>query len=454
MDKSKVLIVDDSKINLSILAQMLGPLELDLLKAQSGPEALELVQEHDCALVLLDVYMPEMDGYEVAREMRKSEKTASVPIIFLTASNPEEKDLFAGYDAGAVDFLFKPVQPHVLQSKVRVFCDQDRQDRLVLEQLQEIEKQKDALEKEIQERNRIENALRESEVRYRALVELSPVSVGVQVNNRLVYFNTATMKLLGAAEREDIEGEALQNFAHPDNQRLLAGYIERMEKQGGRGEPLETRLLRLDGQEVDVEINAGCTIYEGNIGVQVAIQDITAHKALEKELRRLSHYDGLTGIANRRTFDECLEKEWRRAIRDKTRLSLIMVDIDSFKAFNDNYGHQAGDACLCRIAESMQQVVNRPGDMLARYGGEEFAVILPDTHTPGAAWIGEAMRKAVIEANIPHAFSKAAAHVTISIGVATMVPERESKPQKLIKHADSALYESKSNGRNRVTIQR
>ncbi|MFZ5799495.1 MAG: diguanylate cyclase domain-containing protein [Thermodesulfobacteriota bacterium] len=185
-----------------------------------------------------------------------------------------------------------------------------------------------------------------------------------------------------------------------------------------------------------------------------------AFRALEKSqrelaeanqiLQRLSSLDGLTGIPNRRRFDEVLKAEWHRAIRHSTSLSLIMLDIDFFKLYNDRYGHQGGDECLKKVAKALEKGGRRDTDLVARYGGEEFAVILPETGVKGAMEVAEIMRANVLDLKIPHESSKVSEQVTVSMGVATWVPERGSEPTDLISRADQALYKAKENGRNQV----
>jgi diguanylate cyclase (GGDEF)-like protein len=195
-------------------------------------------------------------------------------------------------------------------------------------------------------------------------------------------------------------------------------------------------------------------------------REIDRRKALEQEsfevtrlldaayqrLQHISFLDGLTEIANRRRFDEFIDLEWRRALRSSTPMSLIMIDIDFFKAYNDTYGHQSGDDCLKRVANALNTALNRPGDLAARYGGEEFAVVLAGTHPAGAAAVAEALRSRVEGLDIPHAGSRVSDRVTISLGVASMVPVRESSPADLISKADRALYAAKRAGRNRVQV--
>jgi len=166
------------------------------------------------------------------------------------------------------------------------------------------------------------------------------------------------------------------------------------------------------------------------------------------QLKRLTFIDGLTGIANRRHFDEFLEKEWLRNMRDNKPISLIMGDIDFFKNYNDIYGHQAGDDCLKQVAAILNNVAKRPGDLAARYGGEEFAVILSGTDLKQASVLAENANKKLREIRIPHSDSQAADYVTLSLGVASIIPKHGTKSYDLIKAADKALYKAKDSGRN------
>ncbi len=168
------------------------------------------------------------------------------------------------------------------------------------------------------------------------------------------------------------------------------------------------------------------------------------------ELRRISQLDALTGILNRRVFDETLEYECRRVTRESDFISLIMFDIDDFKPYNDTYGHQTGDQCLRLIAQTLDQALKRTGDALFRYGGEEFAAILPNTDPKGARHVGEILREKVNELRIPHKTSRVTDHVTISVGIATLNFSKENTPFDLVEMADKALYEAKNAGRNRV----
>lgn len=171
---------------------------------------------------------------------------------------------------------------------------------------------------------------------------------------------------------------------------------------------------------------------------------------LNNRLEVLSNSDGLLGIANRRHFDQKLDEEWRRAQRQGQSISLLMIDVDHFKRYNDHYGHQAGDRCLQSVAGAARSALRRPGDLLARYGGEELAVILPNTNLPGATLVAQAIQSALADQRIPHADSPVADRVTVSMGVASMVPDRHSDSAQLVAAADSGLYLAKEGGRNRI----
>lgn len=180
--------------------------------------------------------------------------------------------------------------------------------------------------------------------------------------------------------------------------------------------------------------------------------------AAHAELKRIASADPLTGVANRRTFDTALNKEWRRATRDHSALSLLLIDVDFFKLFNDTYGHVEGDTCLRAVAEALAGAVYRPGDLVARYGGEEFAVLLPQTSLTAAAKVGQRMCDTVAALALPHERSSAAPHVTISVGVASLqgLPDAPVCPistTNLVDLADRALYQAKSAGRARVSVE-
>jgi two-component system, chemotaxis family, response regulator WspR len=169
-------------------------------------------------------------------------------------------------------------------------------------------------------------------------------------------------------------------------------------------------------------------------------------------LQRLMNSDGLTGLSNRRHFDEYLELEWRRATREQTQMSLMMIDVDYFKAYNDTFGHLEGDEALRQVAKAIRASCSRPSDLPARYGGEEFALVLPNTSPGGARLLAEKLRQTVAGMNIPHMAPREGSTLTVSIGLATVVPGVGSHSRQLIQSADQGLYAAKNNGRNQVAV--
>jgi diguanylate cyclase (GGDEF)-like protein len=206
------------------------------------------------------------------------------------------------------------------------------------------------------------------------------------------------------------------------------------------------------GTRLYLAIDAG-PIYDESgklVAVVETLRDMTVQKEAQTELERLATRDGLTGVANRRSFDGTLNMEWRRASRESRALSLLMIDVDHFKRYNDTYGHQGGDDCLRRVAGAMSDSVKRSSDAVARYGGEEFAILLPATDPAGAGVVAERIRAAVEALRLPHSGSDIAGHVTVSIGVASATVTSDGVPTQLVGAADAALYRAKKEGRNRV----
>lgn len=277
----------------------------------------------------------------------------------------------------------------------------------------------------------------DSENRFRAIFESAPDAILIydESSDKILTANAFMLEWLGYSRDE------MQQMKRVD-------FID-VSPDAASG---ECQYKKKDGSTIIVEETQRKLPYRGRYVVLTIARDITARKQAEELLIALSHNDGLTGLANRRKFNDSLEQELKRAQRGGTPLSLILCDIDYFKDYNDTYGHIRGDECLITVTKTLREAVQRPADIVARYGGEEFAIILPDTDRNGAIKIAEKLRTSIENLNIPHRNSKIRDHVTISLGVATIIPDSTVTKEIFLTKADDALYEAKENGRNRIEV--
>ncbi|MFM2064945.1 MAG: hypothetical protein RLZZ507_4616 [Cyanobacteriota bacterium] len=323
----QILIVDDNADNLRLLSKMLESKGFKVKKTVSGEIAIQAAKIEPPDLILLDINMPDMNGYEVCRRLKFQEKTANIPIIFISALD-QTTDKIMAFEMGGVDYITKPFQELEVLARVKTQLTIYQQNRQLIAQNK-------ILQQEIKERQKFEEAL----------------------------------------------------------------------------------------------------------------------LAANQQLQLFALLDGLTGVANRRKFDEYLNLEWQRLAREKLPLSLLLCDVDFFKNYNDTYGHLTGDDCLQQIAQTIKLSVKRPTDLLARYGGEEFAVILSNTNNQAAIYLAEDIRQKVYNLKIPHVQSRVDNFVTLSIGVTTIVPDVNISPNLLIEVGDKALYTAKAQGRNRIVTE-
>jgi diguanylate cyclase (GGDEF)-like protein/PAS domain S-box-containing protein len=314
---------------------------------------------------------------------------------------------------------------------------------------------------------RLNIEIQESEEKYRSILNASPDDITItDLRGNIIMVSPASKKMFGYKEDfEDYIGMHIIDFLVPEDAERAGENIAHM-YQGGPPGPNEYRGLRKDNSTFHVEINSGL-IHDSSgkpVNMVFVIRDITERKLAEQKIQQLieqlenerntAHHnsitDSLTGLANRRFFDDMLATEFYRLKRSGSNLSLIMLDVDYFKNFNDSKGHLAGDDCLRQIGNVLKSVVGRTTDIVSRFGGEEFVVILPDTESKGAVRLAEHIRKSVIDLAIPHPKSGISEFVTVSIGVVSVSADSVTSPEQIVTFVDEALYRAKNGGRNQI----
>jgi diguanylate cyclase (GGDEF)-like protein/PAS domain S-box-containing protein len=312
------------------------------------------------------------------------------------------------------------------------------------------------LVRQMQGRQRMVEALASKEANFRVLAEgSSDMVTRIGLDGRVYYASPSSVRIVGWRPDQLVGTPALAGVNPEDLPRVMETVtaLKRGEAEEAR---ISYRTRHREKSEIWVETTLRITRkVTGEIDGVVAIsRDTTEQKGLEEKLQTLATEDGLTGLANRRRFDERLQEEWARAYRDGKPLSLLMIDVDHFKKFNDRYGHPAGDACLRSIAEILAAEARRPGDLAIRYGGEEFALLLPSTEAAGCELVGERIRAELRKLCVTHALNPPSKRVTVSLGGATSWPtaERSIESSSLINAADRALYAAKKGGRDRLVM--
>jgi diguanylate cyclase (GGDEF)-like protein/PAS domain S-box-containing protein len=310
--------------------------------------------------------------------------------------------------------------------------------------------------RDITERKRTEASLRKSEERYRELFDnANDMVITIDLKGNITSVNKMAEEITGYSV-EDVIGKNVSCLLHPDHLKKARKMIE-CKIRGEARTVYDLDIISKDGRVTPSEISSNLMFQSGQpVGVQAFVRDITERNKMLDKLRKMSFKDGLTGLANRRHFDEVLNNEWKRAKRESHPLSLVLIDIDSFKFYNDTYGHQEGDVCLKNISRVIKPYAKRPGDLAARYGGEELAIIHPCVNPQNAFRIAEKIRMGVQALKITHKESKVDGCKTISIsaGVATLVPDANSSQSTLVNLADKALYSAKNQGRNQVVLSK
>jgi len=423
----KILIVDDVPANLFALEQTLKPLKADLTRAESGEEALSKVLRNDFALILMDVQMPGMDGFETVELMRDYEETKNIPVIFVTAISKEDQFISQGYSSGAVDYLFKPINPTVLLSKVRVFL--------------ELANQRAQLQEVINENKKM------AEHNETVLDCISEGIISFGESGQIDWANPTALKLLDI-DSENMSGRHLFDLFYREDQKKPLSWSDFAQsgliKSKAHVRSSDHLLQRLDKSTFPAEFSMSGFSKDLSKGGVFSFQDITERKWTENELIRLAQEDSLTQLPNRSLFHEFLRCSLQERIRDEGNLALLMLDMDDFKRVNDTLGHDVGDKLLQSVSGRIQTAL-RQGDLVARLGGDEFGIILPIIRQSDDA--GRVAKKILQSFEEEHLLGDHHIKVGASIGIATF-PEGGQDITELIKSADTAMYHAKGSGRN------
>ncbi len=481
VSSKNILVVDDTPNNLQLLTEYLDNADYEISISINGKRAITIAEKVQPDLILLDVMMPDMNGFDVCRCLKNEPLTKDIPIIFMTALT-ETQDKIKGLRLGAADYITKPFAEEELLARIKTHLSLSH---LYKASLKDAQQRKLMLEIS----DRIRRSLKLEIIFDTAIVEVAKLFhcdfVGIATLERQqIKLNSYT-----SSDEVGIEPNVQIPYEYIcPSQAVYNSYIDKepfLIENSQLATPLPDAVARAivplairNNQDHTQETYSSCqdrevretSLYgwlivdrsQPNSWSQDEIdllKELSTHLSmgieqglLHEKLSELALLDSLTRIYNRRSFDRQLEREWKKLKRIPAPLSLIMCDIDYFKIYNDTYGHQQGDICLQQVAQTISSALKRPGDVLARYGGEEFAIILPQTSQTGAIQVGEKIKQSVKSLEIPHQNSLVDSILTLSVGVATTIPNATDAPELLLAAADLALYQAKGLGRDRVAV--
>ena len=435
-----VLIVDDSVENITLLSRILKMSGYNVETVDNGAQAVEMAKRWPPDLIMLDINMPLMDGFETCSHLRADERTRDIPVIFISAIDNIE-DKVKAFRLGGIDYILKPFDYEEVQSRVET--------HLVLRRLRvELEQTNQELAKRVDELTQSQAQLAERERKLSAFVAALP-NLAFILDEQGYYLEVmATETSLLVAKPADLIGKSVEDVLPPKEGAKIVDSIQQTIEKGGI-QIIEYKIPVLAGGEHWFEGRIACMEKDdyGHGKVVLIASEITERVHLYQQVQRLANEDVLTGCNNRRHFMAVATQEVQRSMRYKRPLSLVMVDIDHFKDFNDHYGHQVGDLLLCHLVNLCQKEL-RVVDILGRYGGDEFVVLLPETAKEGARLASsrllskiEKMKVKTKEGNLS---------ITVSMGLASLERGFDDTVtlDTLVKSADDALYKAKNDGRN------
>jgi diguanylate cyclase (GGDEF)-like protein/PAS domain S-box-containing protein len=390
--------------------------------AANGEEGLRMVETTRYDVLIVDYNMPFFGGLDVIRAL--ASKGMPTPVIMVTGEGNEVVAADA-LKLGASDYIVKDIEMRYL-SLLPAVIDQV----LYKQQL-------------IRERNQMQEAMLESEERYRRLVELSPDGIAIHVDGRLVFINPAAAHLLGAPHADRLVGMSVLDMVHPDYREVAGLQIRQLQKKTDEAPWIEAQFVRLDGALIDVEVSGVEFTYKGKPAVQTIFRDITDRKEVKRRLERLALYDTLTGLPNRTLFFDRMNQYLALAKRNDNVLALLYMDLDRFKAVNDTLGHESGDLLLQEATKRMLSAT-RKSDTIARMGGDEFVGICGAISAPQDAVV---VAQKMIEAlSTPFNLKGRECTVGASIGI-SLYPMDGDDVETLLNKADHAMYRVKESGK-------
>lgn len=443
-NKGNILLIDDLSDNLQLLSELLL-LGYNVRSVTSVKMARKILKEKHPDVIVLNINTPEIDCYQICQFIQRHQKIIDLPIIFIVTLD-QGFDKIKAFQCGITDYIIRPFYLNEVVTK--------------LEMILTIQRQKYFLEAEIKKRKKIEDILQNSRALILSVLNSSKDAIASfqamrhsktkKIKDfRCLVVNPIFAKLFNRSQNEIIGKVGLKNLIAQINQEFFEDFVKVVET----GESLEQDFYYPQEENCWYQLVA----VKLDDGFAITVRDITVSKKFEiqlqegnRQLQLIANLDGLTQVANRRCFNDYLKNQWHTHLEKQQPLTLIMIDIDYFKLYNDHYGHQQGDECIYRVAQGIAMIIKRPTDLTARYGGEEFAVILSNTKIEGGLIIADLIQSTIASFEMPHEKSQVSSYVTLSIGVSCLIPNENISLEDLIGNADKALYEAKNQGRDRV----